>query len=199
MTAPAAATLQRIELEALALRRRLDAAAQTLTDYDAEIAPIRDRYAPQIRRHAAEIRQIKEGLLALIQAAPDLFRKPKSQILHGIKVGLRKASDVWAWPTDPTLVALIKELCTPEQQDAFLVTTTVGRKDAIPPEARRAMGIGCTAGADTPICDEQATGTGAALLALLAQLPETPAEAPAPAKAEPKASKPKRTRAQEAA
>jgi len=172
-------TLPRIEREVFTLRQRLDAAAETLSAYEAEITPIRDRYAPQIRRHAADIAGVKAGLVKLIAAAAGLFAKPKSRTLHGIKIGLRKDADRWAWPADDALVALIKAACTPEQQAAYLVTTTVGRKDAIPAPERKRLGIGCTPGTDTVVVDEQAPGTGAALLALLSQLPEPAAAAEA--------------------
>ncbi|WP_295441560.1 hypothetical protein [uncultured Thiodictyon sp.] len=168
-------TLPRIEREVFALRQRLDAAAQTLSDYESQVAPIRDAFAPQIRRHAAEIAAVKVDLIKLIAAGRGLFAKPKSRTIHGVKVGLRKEPDRYAWPADDALVATIKQLCTPEEQKAYLVTTTVGRKDAIPADARKRLGIGCTPGTDAVLVDELATGTGAALLALLAQLP-VPAE-----------------------
>lgn len=173
MNAPNPVTLIRLETAAHALRTRLDFAAQTLAEYEAEIAPIRDRYTARLRRHASDIRIAREQTLALIAEHPELFVKPKSRIVHGIKLGLRKAADRWAWPEDEALVALILERCTPEQQAAYLVTTTVGRKDAIPTEERERLGIGCTPGQDTPVCDEQATTTGEALLALLSQVTET--------------------------
>lgn len=170
-------TVPRLEIGAHRLRVLLDAAADTLSAYDGEIAPIRDRYAPAIRRHAAEIKGAREGLEKLLKTAPQgLFGKLKTRVLHAIKVGWRKTPDVWAWPDDEALVALIRERCTPEQADAYLVTTTVGRKDAIPAEVRKeVLGIACTEGKDAPVLTEIELSTGAALLALLAQLPK-PAE-----------------------
>lgn len=167
-------TLARIEREVHALRQRLDAAAETLSAYEARVTPLRDEFAPQIRRHASEIQAVKVDLIKLIAAARELFTKPKSRTIHGIKIGLRKEPDRWAWPADAALVDLIRAHCTAEQQAAYLVTTTVGRKDAIPAEERSRLGIGCTPGADTVLVDELATGTGAALLALLSQLPADP-------------------------
>jgi hypothetical protein len=172
MNAPSPATTIRLESAAHALRTRLDATAQTLAEYEAEIAPIRDRFTARLRRHASDIRTAREAVLELIAAHPALFVKPKSRVVHGIKLGLRKAADRWAWPADDALVGLIQERCTPEQQAAYLVTTTVGRKDAIPPEERARLGVGCTPGTDTPVCEEQATTTGEALVALLAQIPQ---------------------------
>lgn len=171
--APAVVTVQQVERATLALRVLLDAAAETLGAYEGEIAPIRDKYAPLIRRHGAEIGRAKDALLKLLGAAQQgLFGKVKSKVLHGIKLGWRKAPDVWGWPDDAALVALIKALCNPEEQAAFLVTTTVGRKDAINEAARKALGIGCTRGKDAAFINETAPSTGEALLALLAQLPE---------------------------
>ncbi len=169
-------TFARVEGVVFTLRLRLDEAAQTLAEYEAEIAPIRERFAPRMRRHGAEIGAAKAAVAKVIAAGADLFTKPKSRVVHGIKVGLRKAADVWAWPKDAVLVELIRTVCTAEQQAAYLVTTTVGKKDAIPTAERARLGIGCTAGGDEVVVDEQATGTGAALLALLAQLPQAPEE-----------------------
>lgn len=178
-TAPAPAgvvgevTVARVERAAHELRLTLDAAGNTLGAYDGEIAPIRDRYAPLIRRHGADIKAGKEALEGLLAAAkPGLFGRVKSKVIHGIKVGWRKTADAWAWPEESALVALIKKHCTAEQQETFLKTTTVGLKDAIPEAVRTTLGIGCTRGTDAPVVNETAPSTGAALLALLAQLPE---------------------------
>ena len=171
-TPAAPVTVQRIERETHGLRLCLDAAAETLGAYEGEIAPIRDRYAPQIRRHGAEIKAAKEVLERTLKGGqPSLFGKVKSRVIHAIKVGWRKTNDVWGWPDDAALVDLIRARCTPEQQAAYLVTTTVGRKDAIPEEVRTALGIPCTKGGDAAFVAETAPSTGAALLALLSQLP----------------------------
>lgn len=171
-------TFARVEGAVFALRMRLDEAAQTLAEYEAAIGPIRERFAPRMRRHGAEIAAAKVAVVKVVAAGMHLFNKPKSRVVHGIKIGLRKAADVWAWPKDAALVDLIKTGCTPEQQAAYLVTTTVGKKDAIPVPERERLGIGCTKGADEVVVDEQATGTGAALVDLLAQLPPEAPDGP---------------------
>lgn len=176
-------TRDQIEREVYALRTRLDAAAETLTAYEADLAPVRERYAPRIRRHAAEVRTARERLLKLLTRAPrDLWGKVKSRVIHGLTVGWRKGADKWAWPDEDALVALIRERCTPEQVAAYLTTTTRGRKDAIPDPVRaEVLGIGCTRGEDASFVSESAPGTAEALFALLAVV--DPPAAPAAPKA----------------
>ena len=173
---PGPITRELIEREVYALRAKLDAAAETLTAYEGDIAPVRDRYAPRIRRHASEVRAQRERLLNLLAQAPrDLWGKVKTRVLHGLTVGWRKGADKWAWPDEDALVELIRARCTPEQAAAYLQTTTRGRKDAIPNEVRvDVLGIGVTQGEDAPLINESAPGTTEALFALLAAVDPAP-------------------------
>lgn len=168
-----------IELATHRYRQQLDSAAETLAAYDAEVTPIRDRFTPRLRRHAAEIQRAHDLLLGHLRQAPvTLWGKVKTRVVHGIKVGWVKSKDAWPWPADDALVALIRERCTPEQQETYLQTTTVGRKAAIPEEVRtQTLGLQCRPGTDTPVITEITTGTGAALLDLLSKTPD-PQEAP---------------------
>lgn len=79
------------------LERRVQDYADTLAEYNALTAQVRDEIKQATARHMAAIRCLFNGLkdrqadiCAEIKAHPELFQKPKTRVIHGIKLGLRK-------------------------------------------------------------------------------------------------------------
>lgn len=79
------------------LERRVQDYADTLAEYHALTAQLRDEIKQAAARHMAAIRRLFNGLqdrqadiCAEIKAHPELFKKPKTRVIHGIKLGLRK-------------------------------------------------------------------------------------------------------------
>jgi len=72
-----------------------------------------------------------EGALrAAIDAGPELFAKPKTRILHGVKVGYRKAPGRLSWDDPDQVVALIKRY-HPDQADVLIITKEAPSKQAL--------------------------------------------------------------------
>lgn len=79
------------------LERRVQDYADTLAEYNALTAQVRDEIKQVTARHMAAIRCLFNGLKDRqadicdeIRAHPELFQKPKTRVIHGIKLGLRK-------------------------------------------------------------------------------------------------------------
>lgn len=79
------------------LERRVQDYADTLAEYNALTAQVRDEVKQVTARHLAAIRHLFNGLkdrqadiCAEIKAHPDWFQKPRTRVIHGIKLGLRK-------------------------------------------------------------------------------------------------------------
>ena len=177
---PLGPTPQRLELLMHRMRLALDQAQSMLGDFEAEQAALRDRYAPQFRRHAADVSAAQEAVLALLKQGDLKILLPKgkkSVVVHALKAGSRKEADTWEWPEEDDLVALIRAQCDASEQANYLTTTTKGKKAAISDERRLELGINVQRGGDAVFCEEVKPGAGAALLALLETLPAAAEEA----------------------
>lgn len=67
---------------------------------NAEIDAVRRRKIGGIKQALAEAKAAQEKLAASVQAAPELFQKPRTMTLHGIKCGFQKGSGKLDWDCD---------------------------------------------------------------------------------------------------
>ena len=113
-----------LEIESLAKayadRRAL--LADHLTALDRDLALVKRKHMKELKRHVALTAETQTALHAAIAGAPKLFEKPKTRIIHGIKVGFRKGKGKIEWEDDAQLVALIKKKF-PACMDDLIITT----------------------------------------------------------------------------
>lgn len=79
------------------LERRVQDYAETLAEYTMLTAQVRDEIKQVTARHLAAMRHLFNGLqdrradiCDQIKAHPDWFAKPRTRVIHGVKLGLRK-------------------------------------------------------------------------------------------------------------
>jgi len=65
--------------------------ADSLRNLEDELQAVRRNYLQQIKDHAATTQQAKSDLENAIETAPAMFVKPRSFVLHGIKIGFKKS------------------------------------------------------------------------------------------------------------
>ena len=99
------------------LERRVQDYADALAEYQALTALMRDEIRHVTARHLAAIRHLFNGLkdrqadiCAEIQAHPEWFVRPKTRVIHGIKLGLRKRKGRLVIPDATRTVQRIKAL-----------------------------------------------------------------------------------------
>ncbi len=106
--APSTMTVAEIEKRAAAhaaARARLGEELDGLRD---ELEGAKRRRIKVIKTLAAAAAQTEADLKSAIEAAPELFKKPKTLTLHGIKVGYRTAQGKIAFDDAETVIKLIK-------------------------------------------------------------------------------------------
>jgi hypothetical protein len=81
---------------------------------------IEKRYMPGITRALLALVEAKEALRGLVDAARDLFEKPKTQIFSGVKIGLKKGKGKIEWDDDDAVVKRIKKN-HPELVDQLII------------------------------------------------------------------------------
>ena len=91
---------------------------------------IHARYLRDIKRLLAKAAERQVKLAALIEGSPTLFTKPRTLIVHGIKIGFRKGKGGIEWDDDAQVVKLIKKLF-PEQADLLIHTEETPVKNAL--------------------------------------------------------------------
>ena len=123
------------QLTAIEARAKLYAEAREklaaiVSDLNAGIEALKRNAMPEIKRAVARAGTHHDELRALIGAAPELFVKPKSMTINGIKCGYQKGKGKIEWDDPDQVVRLIKKHF-PEQADVLIVTTEKPVKDAL--------------------------------------------------------------------
>lgn len=128
------------------------ALAAAVTDCEAEIRAVQSRHADTIRLRADAVAAAKRELLTAIDAQRALFDRPKSRVLSGVKLGLRKGQDTLELGDESKLLARIHGLM-PEKM-AVLVREKVeivkSAVKALPAADLQKLGIRYVVGADEP-------------------------------------------------
>lgn len=121
------------EIETLAQRyaeiyRELEGSVQALED---GVRALKRKLLPAIRRLAEESAVRKGELLAAVSAAPDLFEKPRTQIMSGVKVGLQKRRGTIAIDDEAATIRRIRELLPRDQAELVIRVRESVHKPAV--------------------------------------------------------------------
>lgn len=108
-------------------RKTLNERVIDMTD---EVELVKRKYVPGIKRIAASAAEKLSVLADVIMDNSHLFIKPRTLILHGIKVGLQKAKGELSWDDDEQVVKLIRKHF-PDQVDVLIHTEEVPSKSAL--------------------------------------------------------------------
>lgn len=75
---------------------------------EAEIAKLRREHITGIKRAAEAASRHREALAAAVDESRGLFEKPRTTVMHGIRVGVMKDKGQLDWDDDARVVALIR-------------------------------------------------------------------------------------------
>jgi hypothetical protein len=98
--------------------------------YQDELEKVKRRILPGIKRAAENAASARDRLQAEIERTPALFIKPKSVILHGVRVGYQKAKGTIEWEDQEKVVSLIRKHF-PDQAEILLKVTETPVKTAL--------------------------------------------------------------------
>jgi hypothetical protein len=114
--------------------KHLRAARDTLTDrataLHEELEAAKRKAMRGLKFAVGETTKAQAELLAAIEAAPQLFTKPKSIVLHGLTLGYRKGTGKIEWEDDAQVVKLIRKNFG-DQFDVLVKTTEKPLKTAM--------------------------------------------------------------------
>lgn len=75
---------------------------------DADMAALKRRHLPLIKSRAAAAAAAKAALLAQVGAGEPLFGRPRTRILHGVRVGWKKSKGRLEWADAAQVIRLIR-------------------------------------------------------------------------------------------
>jgi len=103
-------TLEDLQKRAGALSALRDKLAALLANLQSEIDTVKTGHMVAIRRAARQIAQHHNELSDLIAANPELFVKPRSYVVDGLKFGMQKQKGSLQWKDDQALCQRIGKL-----------------------------------------------------------------------------------------
>lgn len=154
MTDPIHPPMEQIEQLAAAIRQQRDALNLACEHVQIETRLILRRNGPEIQRRAEQIATDEKALADLVEKNPELFTKPKTKVLHGIKVGFRKKPGKMSWKKTANVVARIKAKFSIKDAAKLIRTEEVPDKEALeklPAQTLRALGVTVTDAGDTVV------------------------------------------------
>lgn len=113
--------IETIQNAAKNLRLARDTLAERANTLHEEIEAATKRRLAGLRFAVAAVAAADSVLKAAIEQAPGLFDRPRSMVLHGLKLGYRKGTGKIEWQDDEQVVKLIRKHF-PEQFDVLCQT-----------------------------------------------------------------------------
>ncbi len=101
-----------------------------VTELELEIEQARRTHLPEIKRIVAGAAGAKAHLAAAVEETPEQFVKPRTVVMHGIKVGFQKGKGKIEFDDPEKVVKLIRKHY-PEQFDLLVKTTEKPVKKAL--------------------------------------------------------------------
>lgn len=101
-----------------ACHQKLEAAVDNL---NAKISLIKAQHKAHLLNLVSEAAKAKQNLIDAINENPELFEKPRTQTLHGIKFGLQKQKGKTVIADEAKTIKKIRDLL-PEDQGELLIT-----------------------------------------------------------------------------
>lgn len=98
--------IERLTKDYAEWREQLSDAVRALED---EISAVKRKHITAIKRKVAAVTERQAVLKAAIEESGELFKKPRTMIIHGIKVGYQKSKGEMKWVDANQVVRLIKK------------------------------------------------------------------------------------------
>lgn len=104
--------------------------AGTMADLDGKIAALKAEYLATLRTQVADVKSSHAVLNAAIMNRAEAFTKPRTRVMHGFTVGLRKQVGEIAFPDAENSIRLIEKYF-PGQADILIATKKTISKSSV--------------------------------------------------------------------
>jgi hypothetical protein len=136
--------MQDIERGAKAYAEGREKLAEIVSTLHAGIEALKREHLPQLRRAVRRAAELEAQLKTLVEQTPDLFVRPKTVVLHGVRVGFEKGKGA-IQIEDPDLVVRLIRKRLPELADQLIKTEETPLKGGLQQlTVQQLKSIGCT-------------------------------------------------------
>lgn len=135
--------IDEIEIKAKALAAARAELAERVGRIRDEQDAIKRRLLTGVRTALARARDAYDELHALVEASPELFEKPKTRTLHGVRLGWMKQRGKLEWDDDRALIDALRKLLGEEAEGLIRRTEKpiVARLQDLPARDLRRLGV----------------------------------------------------------
>lgn len=108
--------------------------SERVANLDAALREIYRRHMPGLRKAIAVAKTAQDAAAAAVERHPDMFKKPRTMVLHGITLGFKKGAGKIDWDCDDdVLVQRIEKLFKGDETTLGLLIITEKKpaKDAL--------------------------------------------------------------------
>lgn len=124
-------TLHEIEKLAEEYARQRDSLSHIAQNLQAELQEIKQRYLDVIRHTVRHVAEAESKLRQEIENAPELFKRPKTQIFHGVKVGYGKRKGKVIIDDEQAVIERIRKQLPKDQAELLIRVRESVDKNAI--------------------------------------------------------------------
>lgn len=98
----------------------MTALSQDVIVLDKSLRTVKEKALPGIKRAVQRAASAKTNLLAAVADSAELFQKPRTKVLHGVKVGIGKSKGKVVMADEELVIKRIRKLL-PEEQAELLI------------------------------------------------------------------------------
>lgn len=163
------ALLQEIEEQAKIYARERDKLADIVREMNDAIEGIKRANMARLKNAVNRTAENGDALRALVDASPELFVRPRSVVMHGIKLGFQKQRGSLDWEDADQVVKLIRKHY-PDLADTLIAVTEKPAKTALgllSVAELRKIGVSLTADSDVVFIKPTDSGVEKLVEALL--------------------------------
>lgn len=104
---------------------------ECVRELGAEIEKIKTMRMPLIRQLAIVVAALHADLAGMISASPELFVRPRTHLLHGIKIGLTKRKGSVGWDDEAAVIKRIRAQLPADQAELLIRVTESVHKPSV--------------------------------------------------------------------
>lgn len=103
---------------------------QLIADLEADLEAVKQKHLRGLKKQASAVAGCQAELHGMIESAPQMFEKPRTITVHGVKVGYTSSEGKLEFDEEETVVKLIKQL-HPRSAGMYLRASEHVNKDAL--------------------------------------------------------------------
>lgn len=124
------ATMNDIEQSTKDFADRYGALSEIVAELNDAIEAEKRKRLAVIKRRVAAVAEAQSELKAKIEESPELFVKPRTVVMHGVRVGLQKGKGRIDFDDDDQVVRLIRKHA-PDMAEVLIITTEKPSRDGL--------------------------------------------------------------------